>query len=164
MSHDDDLRRLAQQEERLTLMQFDSRAAWAIVTHLRERALAQSVAIAIDITLHSMPLAYLALPGTTPDNANWVRRKRNTTLRLFRSSYAVGLALAQHQTSLAEKYALDPADYCAHGGSIPIRLAGTGVVGALTVSGLPQREDHVWATEALAEVMGLSLQDCALDV
>ncbi|MGO8330341.1 hypothetical protein ACC811_36770, partial [Rhizobium ruizarguesonis] len=36
---------------------------------------------------------YAALPGVTPDNVNWVRRKRNMVLRYFRSSYASGLKL-----------------------------------------------------------------------
>jgi uncharacterized protein (UPF0303 family) len=43
-------------------------------------------AIVIDIQLHGLPLFYLALQGTTPDNPEWVRRKRNIVRRFFRSS------------------------------------------------------------------------------
>ena len=46
--------------------------------------------IAIDIQLQGWPLFYHAMPGTTPDNADWVRRKRNVVYRYFRSSYAIG--------------------------------------------------------------------------
>jgi uncharacterized protein (UPF0303 family) len=54
-------------------------------------------------------------------------------------------------------------DYAGHGGCFPIRVTGTGVVAAVTVSGLPQRADHELAVEALCAELGhdygtLSLQ------
>ncbi|MGX9522529.1 heme-binding protein [Vibrio mediterranei] len=36
----------------------------------------------------------------------------------------------------------DAKKYCAHDGSFPIRIKGSGLVGAITVSGLPQADDH----------------------
>src|SRR3546814_1823993 len=60
----------------------------------------RSVSVAIDVTLHAMPVFYCALPGTTADNASWVRRKRAVTLRFFRSSYAVGRVLAQQNMTI----------------------------------------------------------------
>ena len=50
-----------------------------------------------------------------------------------------------------------------HGGGFPITLAGTGCIGAVTVSGLPQREDHSLVVEALAHVLGVGLEGLALD-
>jgi uncharacterized protein (UPF0303 family) len=41
-------------------------------------------------------------------------------------------------------------DFAAHGGSFPIIVRGTGCIGAVTVSGLPQRDDHNLVVEALA--------------
>ena len=52
--------------------------------------------------------------------------------------------------------ALDPRDYTAHGGCFPIRVRGTGMVGTVTVSGLPQKEDHALVVETLGQVLGLS--------
>ena len=49
----------------------------------------------------------------------------------------------------AERYGLPDADYAAHGGCFPIHVAGTGIIGAVTVSGLTQREDHNLVVEAL---------------
>ena len=47
----------------------------------------------------------------------------------------------------------------AHGGCFPIRLAGsTLVIGAITVSGLPQREDHDLLTRTLAEFLGVRMR------
>ncbi len=79
---------------------------------------------------------------TTPDNPRWVQRKSNGVARFHRSSYAIGLALEQTSRTFSERYNLPDADYAAHGGSFPIHVTGTGIIGCVTVSGLPQREDH----------------------
>jgi uncharacterized protein (UPF0303 family) len=44
---------------------------------------------------------------------------------------------------------LDPADYAAHGGAFPVRIANVGIVAVVTVSGLPQAEDHALVVTAL---------------
>jgi uncharacterized protein (UPF0303 family) len=44
---------------------------------------------------------------------------------------------------------LDSALYAAHGGCFPVIVRGTGPVGTVTVSGLPQLEDHHLVVEAL---------------
>jgi uncharacterized protein (UPF0303 family) len=108
------------------------------------------------------PLFCAALHGTSPDNAEWARRKANVVARLHRSSYAVGLALKARNTTLQEKYALPAADYASHGGAFPITLAGSGVIGAVTVSGLPQRDDHELVVEALCLERNLRYVDLRL--
>jgi uncharacterized protein (UPF0303 family) len=46
------------------------------------------------------------------------------------------------------------ADYATHGGSFPLNVAGAGIVGSVTVSGLPQRADHELVVEALCALLG----------
>jgi uncharacterized protein (UPF0303 family) len=94
------------------------------------------------------------MPGTTPDNARWVQRKSNVVARFHRSSYQVGLTLAQNNITFADRYGLPDADYAAHGGSFPLHVTHAGIVGSVTVSGLPQREDHNLVAEALCLTLG----------
>ena len=148
----DDLNLIARQERELILPAFDPAAAWRIGSSLRELAIARSLNIVIDIRRFGRPdqqLFYTALPGTTPDNARWVQRKSAVVARFHRSSYSLGLHLQHNNTTFAEKYALPDSDYATHGGSFPLHVAGAGILGAVTVSGLPQRSDHELVVEAL---------------
>ena len=161
-SLEDDIAAIAEQERLLVFDRFDSDEAWALGERLRQLASERGLPVAIDVTLHSMPVFYTALSGSTADNARWVRRKRNIVLHFLRSSYAVGLRLAQQDATLEEKFSLSDTDYAAHGGSFPITVAGVGCIGAVTVSGLPQREDHNLVVAVLAEMLGHDAQKITL--
>jgi uncharacterized protein (UPF0303 family) len=158
-----DLARLAEQERVLQLRAFDLAGAWELGTRLRAAAQARGVAVAIEIRLLRELVFFCAMPGTTPENADWVRRKRNTVELLQRSSYAVGRSLQRDGTTLEQKMGLASRDYAAHGGSFPVRVAGVGCVGVVTVSGIPQREDHELVTAALAEMCGVAADSVRLD-
>jgi len=160
----DDLARIALQEEQLQFAGFDEHAAWRLGWALYTLATERNLAIVIDIRRVNQPLFYAALPGTTPDNAEWVRRKTNVTFRLHKSSYAVGLETQAKESNLFDRYALPHSDYASHGGCFPIRVINAGLVAAVTVSGLPQRADHELVVEALCAELGrdyatLRLQD-----
>ena len=147
----EDLATIARQEAALRFNSFDYDTAWRLGLSLRELALSRKQSIVIDIRRFGQPhqpLFYTALGGT-PDNARWVQRKSNVVARFHRPSYAIGLLLEQQGRQFAERYSLPDADYAAHGGSFPIHIANTGVIGAITVSGLTQREDHNLVVEAL---------------
>ncbi|MBB3963463.1 heme-degrading domain-containing protein [Rhizobium metallidurans] len=153
---DDDLARIAEQEKVLCFDSFDLATAWQLGKLLQELGSERGLGIAIDINLHSMPVFYVALPGVTPDNVQWVRRKRNLVLRYFRSSYAIGIDLKAKGKTIADN-GLSDADYAPHGGSFPINVKGTGCIGSVTVSGLPQRDDHNLVVEALALMLAKDL-------
>jgi uncharacterized protein (UPF0303 family) len=148
----EDLATIARQEAALRFNSFDYDAAWRLGLSLRELALSRRQSIVIDIRRFGQPhqpLFYTALAGTTPDNQRWVQRKSNVVARFHRPSYAIGLTLEQTSRTFSDRYNLPDADYAAHGGSFPIHVAGTGIIGSVTVSGLPQREDHNLVVEAL---------------
>jgi uncharacterized protein (UPF0303 family) len=157
-----DLEMIAKQERELVFPEFDEETAWKLGSRLRELALARRFPVAIEIKRFGQPLFYSALGGSTPDNAEWVRRKGNIVMRFHRSSYAIGLELKRTNSTLAEKFELPSADYASHGGSFPLKVAGGGVIGSVTVSGLPQRADHELVVEALCGLLGRDGLDFAL--
>jgi uncharacterized protein (UPF0303 family) len=151
----EDLALISRQEAELVFPSFDYDAAWSLGLTVRELALSRKQGIVIDIRRFGQPhqpLFYTALGGT-PDNSRWVQRKTNVVARFYRSSYAIGLLLEQAGRSFGDRYNLPDADYAAHGGCFPINVAGTGIIGAVTVSGLTQREDHNLVVEALCLVL-----------
>jgi uncharacterized protein (UPF0303 family) len=150
----EDLERVALQEHELLLPRLDAQVAWELGQRMRTMAIERSLVVVIDVRCFGQPLFYAALDGTTPDHAEWVRRKSNVVARFHRSSYAVGMGLEKKNTSLTESQGLPLADYATHGGSFPLHVAGAGVVGSATVSGLPQRADHELVVEALCGLLG----------
>src|ERR1700677_3310936 len=154
MTISEDIARIALQEQELQFVSFDEETAWKLGSRIRALAIARNHGLVLDVRRFGQPLFYTALPGTTPDNVEWVRRKGNVTARFHRSSYAIGRELEQKKTTLSERYGLPLSDYAGHGGSFPIRVSGAGVIGSVTVSGLPEREDHQLAVEALCSELG----------
>jgi uncharacterized protein (UPF0303 family) len=153
MGWPEDLDRIALQEHELILPRLDARFAWELGARLRAMAVERKLAIVIDVRRFGQPLFYAAMEDTTPDNVEWVRRKSNVVARFHRSSYAIGLNEKLKRETIAEVQGLPIADYATHGGSFPLTVTGAGVVGSVTVSGLPQRSDHELVIEALCSML-----------
>ena len=149
MSQDELLQQLAAEQDRLSFARFDFADAWAIGSDLVASARQQRLAITIDITVSGQQLFHAALPGTSPDNDRWVARKNRVVGRFFRSSYYIAKLLEAKGKSIEEVYGLPSADYAASGGALPIVLHGCGVIGTITVSGLPHQDDHRMVAEAI---------------
>jgi uncharacterized protein (UPF0303 family) len=162
MGWNEDLERIAQQERELVLPRLDADLAWEIGSRLRAMAHERGLAVVIDVRRFGQPLFYAALEGTTPDNVEWVRRKNNVVARFHSSSYYTGIKEKIRGKSLAESQGLPIADFATHGGAFPLRVAGAGVVGSATVSGLPMRADHELVVEALCTVLGRNYADLKL--
>jgi uncharacterized protein (UPF0303 family) len=156
-----DIARIAEQERRLRFSSFNEDTAWELGSRLRSLAGERGVAVAIEVRLARETVFFCAMPGTAPANADWARRKRNTVELLSRSSYGVGRSLALEGSSLDASMGLPPRDYASHGGSMPIFTSAC--IGAVTVSGLPQRADHGLVVEALATLCGVPLAEIALE-
>ncbi len=154
MGLQEDLERITLQERELLLPRLDEEMAWQLGMRLRTMAVERSLAVVIDVRRFGQPLFYTALEGTTPDNVEWVRRKSNVVARFLRSSYAIGLKDKLKNDSIYESQGLALSDYATHGGSFPLTVAGSGIVGSATVSGLPQRRDHELVVEALCAMLG----------
>ena len=133
----------------LELIKFDEADAWALGNWMRDRALAEGHPIVVDIRQGDAPLFSVMLPSATAANFDWARRKRNLSLLVGQSSWELSLEKAAG-TDFAALMGLDQRDYTPHGGCVPIRVAGVaGIVATVTVSGLPQQQDHEFAVAAL---------------
>ena len=71
-----------------------------------------------------------------------------------RSSLRVGEQFRVDGGSFDADARLDPSEYAAHGGAFPLLVRGTGCVGTVAVSGLPQLEDHRLIVAALRAHLG----------
>lgn len=157
MTPDADLPVLDAQEELLQFAAFDGNTAWRLGSRLREKLLERGAGGTVEIEVAGHLMFVCVTPGATPGQANWIRRKRNVVRHFARSTYAVGRKLERDGATLPGRHGLGDADHVAHGGGFPIVLRGTGMVGSVVFSGLPQREDHNLVIEALAEELGVDV-------
>jgi uncharacterized protein (UPF0303 family) len=162
MGLQEDLDRIATQERELVLPRLDADIAWQIGSKLHAIAGERNLPIVIDIRRFGHPLFYAAMDGTTPDNPEWVRRKGNVVARFHYSSYTAALNEKLKGKTIYESQGLPLADYATHGGSFPLRIVNAGIVGSITVSGLPMRQDHELVIEALCAVLGRNYEDLKL--
>lgn len=151
---------LTQQEDQLVLDSFTHDDAIAIGERVLAAGRSAELPIAIDVSAFGQTLFHAGLPGSGPDNDEWIRRKRNVVHRFQKSSYRVGRELARDGLGIDERSYVDPMDFSPHGGCFPVRLSpGGGVIGTITVSGLTQDEDHRLVVNTLAELLGRTIPD-----
>jgi uncharacterized protein (UPF0303 family) len=144
---------LVRQEEELQFDSFTNQQALEIGILIQEQAKKTGKKITIDIERNGQQLFHYAMEGTSPDNDQWIIRKKNTVRRFNKSSYHLGMILKNAGQTLEEKFAVDTKEYSHFGGSFPVRLKNTGVIGSITVSGLPQKEDHEFVVSMITEYL-----------
>ncbi len=141
------------QEAELQFASFSNEDALELGLLIVDMARRRGAPIAIDIARGGQRLFHYAFEGSSADNDAWIERKKAVVARFGRSSFLIGRRLERDAATMAEKFFIDPREYSAHGGCFPIILKGTGSVGSVTVSGLPQAEDHELVVAALREFL-----------
>lgn len=122
----------------------DALAVGEEITRLgRERELSFTVSV----KLADHELYRYAFPGTSTENDEWIRRKRNVAELKREPSFLVGQRLAAQGLSPVTPD-MPEADFAPHGGAVPIIIDGA-LLGSVTVSGLPQQDDHALIIEVL---------------
>ena len=156
-----DIAKVEYQESKLVFDAFNEDTAWALGCALRSEAENYSQGVVIDIRRGDDILFFSAMLGTTSENSNWARRKRNLVNLLGFSSYLAGLKVKfQEGNRLVAN--LDETDFAWHGGCFPIVVLGQGIVATATISGLPQRDDHKLVSDVIAKHLGIDLGENAL--
>ncbi|MFI1202082.1 heme-degrading domain-containing protein [Streptomyces sp. NPDC020883] len=146
---EDEIRTLEAHERRLVFDAFGNEDAWELGSLLAGLARERGAAVTIGIRRGAQRLFHCALPGTSADNDAWIARKSAVVERYAESSFLVGARFRAKGRTFEESSRLDPDRFAAHGGAFPIRVRGTGVIGVIAVSGLPQAEDHALVVTAL---------------
>jgi uncharacterized protein (UPF0303 family) len=137
------------EEKRLTLTHFTSEDAYRIGVMMVEKAIKEDLPIGIDITAYGKQLFHFNSDLASPDNDNWLRRKRNTVMHFHHSSKYFYLKVNGDQDLIHSKYGLSKEDYATIHGGFPIRLIDAGVIGAICVSGMKPEQDHELITDTL---------------
>jgi uncharacterized protein (UPF0303 family) len=161
MAAAEDIALVKKQEQDLVLDAFDEGVAFTLGQAIRDRAAAEGLSLVVDIRTWDRQMFFAATPGTTADNAEWVRRKINTVRRFHKASYRISLERGGDGV-FPEILNAGPTDYVIAGGGFPIRVRGAGIVGCLAISGLPGRDDHGVAVAALCDHLGLDRAAYAL--
>lgn len=151
---DPDLASLLAEEERLTFPHFDHQTAWDLGSAMRAQALADELPVVISIRRNGQRLFHTALPGSAADNDVWIDRKSAVVDRFGHSSYYIGCKFRAEGKDFDTASRLDIGAFAAHGGAFPLMIRGTGPIGVIAVSGLPQVEDHRFVVTALERFLG----------
>lgn len=148
---------LLAQREALWFSAFDETTVWQLGTALKEIAESEGLSLAFEIRWRKETAFSYAMPGCTPANTDWIRRKRNTVELLHESSYAVGRGCLGIRQGILDEMGLSHRDHARHGGAVPLRLKGEGVIGVVTTSGAKDFIDHNIAVRAIAQLCGVSV-------
>ena len=140
---------VSEQEARLVLPRADLASLYGLGRRMADTALARGLPILIQVRFGDRLVFVASLPGSTASNDGWAERKSRVVARFEKSSLLVRLTNERDDTSIHVHHSLPEAEYAAHGGAFPLRVAGTGVVGSVVVSGLPQLDDHAFVVEML---------------
>ena len=149
---------LLREEQLLQFDRFDQDTASALGAALVARARSASRPVTVEIKQGDTVLFAQAMPGASPDHADWIRRKNNLVKRTGHSSFYTHNEVRQAGGDHDRLPGLDMRDYAAHGGAYPIVVRGRGAVGTVTVSGLPGADDHALAVAALKDHLGIGEQ------
>lgn len=138
------------EEERLQFTSFSRADALALGLRLVEDAKAFPDPVAVEITVNGLVVFRYFPDGARLDSELWLARKRRSVELMDMSSLHF-LAWLEANGETLEGRKLPADDYAAGGGGFPIRVRGTGMIGSVCVSGLPDhRDDHRLVTGALA--------------
>nr|MBQ4317707.1 heme-degrading domain-containing protein [Clostridia bacterium] len=149
-----EMERVLQQEKELIFTSFGNEDALRLGLILIDLAKEYGWDMAVNIEVGGTRMFSYLMPGTAKENLNWMRRKINLVHFFGHSSYYCHHMLIVKNKQLDKDIGLNDADYVAVGGSFPIIMQGGAVVGTVTVSGRPHKEDHQLVTEGIARFLG----------
>lgn len=147
------IKQMEQEEQELRFSSFTNETALQLGLVVVEEAKRLNKKITVEIYRGKQRLFAHALDGTSADNEDWIRRKNNVVKHFGKSSWHVALQARQEGKTLDADYGLPLDDYVGAGGGFPLIMEGEGLIGTITVSGLPDQEDHDLVVHALRQFL-----------
>ena len=152
---------IKRQEETLRFDSFSNDDALRIGNAVVKYATSKNKAVATEIVVNGWTQFLFCMEGTSPANIRWLKRKRNF-LEYRRTSSLLGQKLMEEQNRTMSGIFLDENEYSDRGGAFPIRI-GNQVIGSITVSGLPDVEDHQMVADVLASYLECEIESILVD-
>jgi uncharacterized protein (UPF0303 family) len=96
---------------------------------------------------------HASLPGSSPENDDWMRRKANVVNATGHSSMYEKVLAEEQGIDWHQSTGLVEADHAVYGGGLALNVVGLGLTGVLLISGLTEVEDHLLGVEILTEYL-----------
>lgn len=142
----DEIAALEALENELVFESFELNDAWRLGSAAADIILAAGYSLSVQIVLGGRVVFKAAFNGVSQDTEPWLTGKAAAALLFESSTYRVRLRKDADPSVIA---GLDEDLYRTHGGAVPIRVRGRGIVGTIAVSGEPDTIDHAVAIDAL---------------
>jgi uncharacterized protein (UPF0303 family) len=141
------------EEEVLALPALSQSDALTIGQIAYEIGTTRDLAITIEVRLGEWTVFHASLPGSKPENDNWIARKARVVLAAGHSTMHERVLSEETNVDWYEVHNLPETLHAIHGGGLPLNVIGKGLVGILLISGLPQVDDHLLGVEIITEYL-----------
>ena len=141
------------EEEVLALPALSQSDALTIGQIAYEIGTTRDLAITIEVRLGEWTVFHASLPGSKPENDDWIARKARVVLASGHSTMHERVLSEETNVDWYEVHNLPETLHAIHGGGLPLNVIGNGLVGILLISGLPQVDDHLLGVEIITEYL-----------
>ena len=144
---------LALEAKTLTLASLTQAQALEIGGIAQELGLDRKLPIATEVRMKDWVVFHASLPGSSPENDDWMRRKANVVNATGHSSMYEKVLAEEQGIDWHQSTGLLEADHAVYGGGLALNVVGLGLTGVLIVSGLEQVADHMLGVEIITEYL-----------
>ena len=144
---------LAREAEALILPSLSQAQAIEIGEIGFAKANERSLPIIVDVRMGDWTVFKVALPGSNVDNDSWVARKARVVMATGKSTMFERVSAEERGVDWYAETGLSEELHAIHGGGLALNVAGSGLIGILLISGLPQVQDHLLGVEIITEYL-----------
>ena len=144
---------LALEAKTLTLASLTQAQALEIGGITQEFGLDRKLPIAIEVRMKDWIVFHASLPGSTPENDSWIRRKANVVSKTGHSTIYEKVLAEEQGIDWYQSTGLVEADHAVNGGGLALNVVGLGLTGVLLISGMTEVDDHLLGVQVMTEYL-----------